>query len=84
MLSNTLNALLTSPLSLPPIPSTPPPISALPQLQLITLLLLLFAWIHLDNRLLYKWYLGGMLYISDVGAVHKAFFRWGCTITAWF
>lgn len=52
--------------------------------QLFTLLLLLFAWWHLDSAAKYKWYLGGMPYISDVGAVHKSFFRWGCASTAVF
>ncbi|ORY54167.1 Frag1/DRAM/Sfk1 family-domain-containing protein [Leucosporidium creatinivorum] len=51
---------------------------------LLTLLLLLFSWLYLDHRRLYKWYLGGMPYISDVGAVHKSFFRWGCSVTAIF
>ncbi|KAI5477629.1 hypothetical protein MNV49_006015, partial [Pseudohyphozyma bogoriensis] len=49
-----------------------------------TLAGLLYAWGVLDDREVYKWYLGSVPYISDVGAVHKSFFATGCLLTSIF
>lgn len=52
--------------------------------QLSTLLLLLFSWIHLDQQVQYRWYLGSVPYLSNVGAEHPRFFQFGCSATAIF
>lgn len=42
------------------------------------------CWTIVDGEALYKWYLGAIPFISNVGAVHKTFFMTGCVITALF
>ncbi|GAA5863151.1 hypothetical protein JCM8547_002813 [Rhodosporidiobolus lusitaniae] len=51
---------------------------------LATLLTLLLIWIIRDHRILYKWYLGAMPYLSDVGADNKTVFLFGNIATAVF
>ncbi|GAA5968549.1 hypothetical protein JCM11641_007675 [Rhodosporidiobolus odoratus] len=78
--------------------STPPPahvstatiwlVRAFPILAtlswLATLLVLLGIWLWVDDQVKYKWYLGGMPYLSDVGADNKTIFLFGNISTAVF
>ncbi|GAA6036328.1 hypothetical protein JCM8097_001669 [Rhodosporidiobolus ruineniae] len=49
-----------------------------------TLLILLFTWLFVDHKIKYKWYLGWMPYLSDVGADNKRVFLVGNILTAVF
>ncbi|BGP19467.1 hypothetical protein JCM10213v2_007562 [Rhodosporidiobolus nylandii] len=51
---------------------------------LVTLVTLLCIWLFKDDRVKYKWYLGAMPYLSDVGADNKTVFLIGNICTAVF